>query len=243
MDSDSGGTPDPSTIDIARLAADLDDTPGAVALGVGELERAGLFERGTGSGGVPVLTHAGEQFLAMRGDICLDALFFLPDVIDDLHARAALLEAGGALVEDFRSAMLEGRGPDHARELVPPAFAAAVDAPMMFSLFAAAVALMARLSAGDPAGCVAEEILAARLIELADSRLRAQADAGAISADAAALAGKALGGVFELLEDDRVLILFELESPAEAQERCPDQRLERWFQPFGGTPATGYLDP
>ena len=187
-------------IDIASLAADLDYSPGSVALGVGELESAGLFVRGP-ENGVPILTRAGQQFLAMRGDICLDALHFLPDVIDDLHARAALLEAGTALVEDFRAALLRGRGSRHARELVPPAFAEAVDAQMTFDLFAAAVALMARLSADDPAGCIAEEILAARLIELAERKLREGVDEETISAEDAVAAGDALRGVFDLFED------------------------------------------
>ena len=160
----------PGRIDIARLAADLDYAPGSVALGIGELERAGLFVRGP-EGGTPILTRAGQQFLAIRGDICLDALYFLPDTIDDLHARAALLEAGGALVDEYRTALLAGRGPAHARELVPPAFADVIDARMTYDLFAAAVALIARLSAGDPAGCIAEEILAVRLIEIATVRL------------------------------------------------------------------------
>jgi hypothetical protein len=55
--------------------------------------------------------------------------------------------------------------------LVPPAFAQAVDESLALNLFAASVALMAHLSDGRPASCVAEEIVAVQLIEEARSDL------------------------------------------------------------------------
>ena len=246
--SDSASQPwpsNPSAIDVDQLAADLDFSAGSVALGIGELERAGLLEPVVGIDGKPVLTRAGRQFLAMRGDICIDALFFLPDVIDDLHGRHALLEAGALLVDRFRQALLAGTGLEHARRLVPPAFTDAIDVRVTFDLFAAAVALMARLSADDPAGCVAEEILAVRLIEIAEAQLREQVEAEAISEEDAIAAKASLQGIYELFEDDEVLALFEMHEPSDAASAGADvdQRFEHWFQPFGGTAATGHLDP
>ena len=245
MDHSSDFEPRPSSpeaIDIAGLAGDLGLAPGSVALGVEELERAGLIERDDGS---TVLTCAGEQFLEMHGDVCHDALFFLAEVIDDLHARCVLLEAGRVLVEGFRLALLEGAGVAHARRLVPPAFTDAIDARVTYDLFAAAVALLARLSAGDPAGCIAEEILAVRLIEMAETLLQEQVEVEAISEGGAATAKTALRGIYELFEDDDVLELFEMHEPSDAAsgQGDVDQRFENWFQPFGGTPSTGHLEP
>jgi hypothetical protein len=60
-----------------------------------------------------------------------------------------------------------------------------------------------------------------------------------------------LRGLFELFEDDDVLDLFEMSEPADAalaghdlikrQLGVVDQRIEAWFQPFGGVTSTGYL--
>jgi hypothetical protein len=243
---DSSHPDRPKPIDFAGIAVELGFPPGAVGAAMDELRRAGLFESpapGT-QGEAPTLTHAGEQFLAMRGDIDHDTLFFLPDVIDDLHARSALIAAGAELVTRFRRALLDGAEVDHARALVPPAFAEAVTARLAYDLFASAVALMARLSAGDPPGCIAEEILAVRLLEIAEARLEQDVEAGSLGAEAADTAGKAARGLFELFEDDHVLGLFEMHEPSDAAAsgKGADQRLETWFRPFGGTAATGYLD-
>src|SRR2546421_64247 len=81
-----------------------------------------------------------------------------------------------------------------------PAFASAVDEALALDLFAAAVALLARLSAGHPAGCDAEEILAVGLIEHATAQLEMRADNGELTEAEAASAVEALGGVFELFE-------------------------------------------
>src|SRR5437764_6022258 len=164
----------------------------------------------------PLLLDVGRQFLATPAEFSWDVLHFLPRVIDDLHARQALIHGGAVLVDEFRYQHLNGDQVAHAAELVPPAFAEAVDDALALDLFAAAVALMARLSAGHPAGCVAEEILAVRLIEQATAQLEMRADNGELSEAGAAAAVEALGGVFELFEDDDVLDMFEMAEPADA---------------------------
>lgn len=199
----------------------------------------------------PLLLEAGSQYLRMKGDIDRDCLYFLPIVIDDLHARQALLHGGAFLFDEFRYQLAQGDGAEHAAMLVPPAFAEAVDEHLAVDLFAAAVALLARLSAGRAAGCVAEEIIAVRLMEEAECWLDMRADQGEITKDEAKAAKGALTGLFELFEDDDVLNMFEMEEPADAsvaghdfinrQMGVADQCIEAWFRPFGGVPATGHL--
>jgi hypothetical protein len=48
---------------------------------------------------------------------------------------------------------------------VPEAFAPAITERIAIDLFAASVALMARLSDNEPAGCVAEEVVAVVAME------------------------------------------------------------------------------
>jgi hypothetical protein len=178
-------------------------------------------------------------------------LSFLPAVIDDLNAREALLVAGTILVDEFRAALVNGDPVDYARALVPPAFVAAVDERLAVDLFAAAVALMARLSEGAPAGCVAEEIMAVRLIEEARALLDLRQEQGELNRDAGRAAGEELRGPFELFQDDDVLNMFDMVEPADAalaghdplneQLGVADQRVESWFDAFGWTSPTGYL--
>jgi hypothetical protein len=198
------------------------------------------------------LTRAGSQYLDMKGAVSAEVLHFLPIVIEDLHARRALIDSGGFLVDEFRAAILDGRAVEHAADLVPDAFVAAIDEALALNLFAAAVALMARLSSGDAAGCLAEEILAVALLNEAEAWLEHQIDKGELKRDEAQAATDDLRGIFELFEDDDVLALFEMKEPADAalaghssinrQIGVADQRVEAWFRPFGGVTATGYLD-
>lgn len=198
------------------------------------------------------LTRAGNQYLAMKGEVPGEVLRFLPLVIDDLHARRALIEAGALLVDEFRYAILTGRPVEHAADLVPEAFAGAVDQPLALNLFAAAVALMARLSCGVAAGCLAEEIMAVALLNEAEAWLELQVDRGELKSEDEREASGHLRGIFELFEDDDVLALFAMAEPADAAVAghsaanrfagVVDQRVEAWFRPFGGVTATGYLD-
>lgn len=73
-------------------------------------------------GAPPLLTHAGRQYLGLRGQVSEDSLSFLAEVIGDLHARDALLRAGILIVDGFRDAILQREAVDHAEELVPAAF-------------------------------------------------------------------------------------------------------------------------
>jgi hypothetical protein len=172
----------------------------------------------------------------------------MPRTVDDLNAREALLSAGTVLVDEYRDHILRGHGVEYAEEIVPAAFAQAISERLALNLFAAAVALLARLSDGRPAGCVAEEIVAVSLIEGVQHQLD-MSDLTVDEAKAAEAAAK--NGLFELFEDDDVLDLFEMEEPSDAavaghsrvnqEAGIADQRMESWFKPFKWTVSTGYI--
>lgn len=218
---------------------------------VESIDRCGLALTGQ-DGESPRLLSAGRQYLERGGNVDDAVLEFLPMVIDDLDAREALLNAGTIMVEEFREAISAGGAVEHAREVVPEAFAAAVTEPLALRLFAAAVALTVRLSNGRPAGCVAEEILAMTMLGDARVWLDMKVEEGALGASAARDAGAHLSGIFELFGDDDVARMFHMAEPADAalaghselnhQLGVVDQRLEAWFLPFGGTAPTGHLD-
>ena len=238
-------------LDGGELAAELHLDRDTIAVAIEQLERAGLLLSGVGESARPMLLSAGRQFLTAQGDVAPAVLSFLPSVVDDLHAREALLQAGVEMVARFRTDILAGEAVQHAADLVPPAFVQALDEAIALNLFAAAVALMARLSAGEPAGCVAEEIVAVRLMELAAEWLEAQASEGALVPADVESASDELRSLFDLFQDDDVLRMFDMAEPGDAavaehddlveQMGVADQRLERWFEPFGGTTPTGYL--
>ena len=238
-------------LDVAELARELDTSEPVIQMELGQLYALGLVLDGLEEGRPPILLKAGRQFLARRGDVDHEVLGFLPRVIDDLCAREALLVAGTFLVDEFRVALLGGDAVDHAQQLVPPAFATAVDERLALDLFAAAVALMARLSDGAPAGCVAEEIISVGLMEEARAWLEMRREEGELGEAEERSASQELRGLFELFEDDDVLNMFDMTEPADAalaghdpinqQLGVADQRVESWFQAFGGTAPTGYL--
>jgi hypothetical protein len=199
----------------------------------------------------PILLNAGSQYLALAGDIDDAALSFVPRVIDDLHSRRALLRGGTVLVDEFRAALLTNAGVEHAQDIVPPAFVPAVDERLALNLFAAAVALLARLSDGQPAGCVAEEILAVALLHEAHAWLEMEHDTHVLDRETIDAAPAELRGLFELFQDDDVLDMYEMREPADAaasrfsyraqQLGIADQTVEHWFDPFTWTAPTGYL--
>jgi hypothetical protein len=215
------------------------------------LSEANAYGLAVVDGGPPVLLRAGRQYAAADGQVEPDVLAFLPDVIDDLHARRAMIDASVLLLDDFRAAVRDGHAADHAATLVPPAFVVAVDGALAVDLFSAAVALMVRLGDGLAAGCVAEEIIGVRLLEEAAAILGLRSDAGELSAPDAAEAVDALEGLFEVFEDDDVLALFAMTDPADAavaghseaagELGIADQRVEAWFTAFGGVAPVGYL--
>jgi hypothetical protein len=241
-------------LDIDQLAQDLDESRAGTEMLLEQLDRAGLVWLAPAEEPElsPLLTRAGSQYLELKGQVPHEVLFFLPAVIDDLYARKALIHGGTVLIDEFRYAVVHGEAVDHAAGLVPDAFEGAVDEPLAVNLFAAAVALMARLSSGEAAGCLAEEVMAVALLNQAAVWLDLEADRGEMEAEAVGPARDALRGIFELFEDDDVLNLFRMEEPADAaiaghsplnrQMGVVDQRLESWFYPFGGVPGTGYLD-
>jgi hypothetical protein len=238
-------------LDIKSLARDLDASEPVIYEELEQLEETGLVLIGLDEGFAPMVLAAGKQYMIRQGKVPREVLRFLPRVIDDLTAREALIHAGIVLIDEFRYQLIRGRALEHAAQLVPPAFEQAVDDRLALNLFAAAVALMARLSDGRPAGCVAEEIMAVNLMEEAKVHLEMRQHQNTLTDDEAAAAEEALDGLFELFEDDDVLNLFDMSEPGDAamanhdplnQELgIADQRVQSWFVPFSWTIPTGYL--
>lgn len=190
------------------------------------LEDLGLLidGRDVGIGVPPLLLRAGRQYLAARGDVRPEVLAFAPRIFDDLHAREALLEASAILVDEFGDAIAEGHGVAFACSIVPEGFREDVTARLAVELYAAAVALIARLVDGEPAACVAEEVCAVALLNEARSWLyETELDT---SERAAAI--EALPSLFALFEDADAL-------------GDVDEDVRSWFVPFFGRPAAGHL--
>ena len=237
-------------LDLPALALELHASPEDAAEALHRSDGFGFVLGGPGE--VPVLTRAGRQFLRADTPFPRPVLTFLSDTIDDLHARQALLLGGTVLVDEFREALLGGRAVEHAQELVPPAFRGAVDERLALDLYAAAVALMARLSSDHPAGCVAEEVLAVALIEEAGAVLEALAADEGLDDDELGRAALELRALFDLFQDDDRLDLWAMAEPSDAAVAASsrahealdvvDQRVEAWFRPFGWTAPTGYVD-
>lgn len=197
------------------------------------------------------LCDEAAQYVA-RGDWDAHTLEFLPHSIRNLHTRRAFLTAGGYLIDEFTMALRAGDGAGYVREwIVPPAFAAAVDADLMYRLYAAASALITRLMCDAPAGCVAEELIAVRLCALAESALDDFLDEGHISTDEHDEACGSVEDLWGFFQDDDVRLMFAMREPADAsmamqsealrQMDIADQRLQAWFEPFWGLPTTGHL--
>jgi hypothetical protein len=239
------------SLDLPSTAAEFEVSESVLRQQVEQIEDLGLALSGLNQGLHPILLNAGRQYLALAGEVDVAALSFLPSVIDDLHARRALLQGGTVVVDEFRAALLTRGGVEYAREIVPPAFVPAVDERLALDLFAAAVALTARLSAGRPAGCVAEEILAVALIQEAHAWLEMEHDRRELDRTTTDTAVAELRGLFELFQDDDVLDMFDMREPSDAaasrftsraqQMGVADQTVEHWFDPFGWTAPTGYL--
>jgi len=215
------------------------------------LEDTGLVYPGLEDGEPPSVTNAGRQYQRRNGDVPGAALRFLT-LIDDLDGRQALLEATTILIDEYSYQLGAGTAVAHARELVPAAFGEAVDERLAIQLYAAAIALTTRLAHEAPAACVAEEILALHLIEIADGVLEARVEGAQLSATDAERARQAIrGGLFALFGDDDVLEMLDMREPADAAVReddpgnqtagVVDQRVENWFVAFGSESAVGYL--
>lgn len=215
------------------------------------LEAAGLCLLGDAKHPSPLLMHAGEQYLARQGEVPNDVVRYLPSWIDDLHAREAMLTASDLLIDELREAFAVGDGVEYVRAWIPAAFVPAIDQREALRLYTAAAAIVVRLATGRAAACVAEEVMAAVLIEHAEAHLELLHDNGTLSADDLKHAVSELRGVFELFQDDDVLRLFEMREPSDAaldqhdeityQIGVVDQRYEAWFDAFGGEIATGHL--
>ncbi len=238
-------------LDVQSLAHQLGASASDVRHALKDLEEVRLLCSGLDDGLVPILPRAGKQFIERKGHVPREVLHFLPRFVDDLYAREALVHAGRVLVDEFRERVLLGNAVDHAVELVPPSFAAAISERVALDLYAAAVALMARLSDERPAGCLAEEIMAVELLKQAERWLEGRCERQQLSQSEAETAARELGGLFELFEGDDVLALFALADPHDARvEKLKaagrelgvlERRLASWFEPFGWTIPTGYM--
>lgn len=201
--------------------------------------------------GPVMVTAAGRQLIERGGEADASTLVFLAEWVDDLYAREALVVSADELVSHMHAAMVIGEAEDFFRDFVPPAFSLAVDADLSVRMFEAATGLVARLGAGRAAGCLAEEIVAVRLIESAEDWLAVWTDEERITEQEAKVASAAFGGIFELFEDADVLKLFEMVEPGDAALLASspeaeymayaDTRVERWFDAFGGQLPLGHL--
>lgn len=216
------------------------------------LEALGLILPGETADGPPMLLRAGEQYLARHGQVEDDILHFLPRAIDDLTAREALIDACTSVVTAFRDAVISGEAVEFARKrIVPPAFRPAVDDAVAIEMFAAAVALVARLASGRPAGCLAEEIVAVALVTHAEGLIEGWEQFEDLDSGDAEEARSAVGDLFEFFQDADVYLLFQMIEPADAALLddsemsaglgMADQRMLFWFEPFSGVPRTGHL--
>ena len=259
------------SLDLEDLACDQGVPVQSLRAVVESAERAGLMlSSPKGQESVSRLTRAGRQYLALRGRVDRAALFFLPNALDDLHAREALYRGGYSLLHRFGDAIGEGRGVEFARGLVPATFASAVDDRLAFQLSAAAAALMARMSVtrrlrrggldrrggvgaagGRAAGCVGEEIIAIALPDEAMSWLEMRREAGEIDDPEMKLASGAVRRSREILGSPDAHGVFRDSEPRSdaiagdsrgGRESSAAPGPEEWFKAFPGVIATGHLE-
>lgn len=166
---------------------------------------------------------------------------FLVDWVPDPHARRVLLDNGLILVDSFREAIRDGRAVEHARSVVPAGYREGVDESVAVRLYAAAAALMARLSCSVAAACTAEEMLAAHLVLQSSGDLEHMPEWEHLSDSERRQAVRALDGVFDLFQDDEALGLF---GAIAAEHTTPEEavaEVQTWFHPFNGVHVTGHL--
>ena len=88
-------------IDVDRLASELSTSVETIRFELDQVHGMGLVSF-IAEDEPPQLLHAGRQWLARNGEWSPHVLCFLPNYIDDLHARRALMEGGSVLVDEFR---------------------------------------------------------------------------------------------------------------------------------------------
>lgn len=201
--------------------------------------------------GPPMLTKAGQQYIEREGQVGLGVLQYLPRYMPNLKSREAMIEASSRLLQQYGQAIAEGKGEKYTQNILPPAFRPAVSPGLSARMYAAAAASITRLSDQEPAGCVAEEVVAARIMQQAAELIEQEVTQGVSEAQEAEEAIEGLGGIFSLFQDSQVLELFEMAEPADAALSAAqtekagsdqaDQRLEAWFRPLWGKAAGGHL--
>lgn len=187
----------------------------------------------------PKLLRSGRQYLQLRGEVDPDVVRYLPQFIDDLDARELLRDAGEWVREELSFAVRMGWGRDVLRDrFIPPRFKMEATDELAVRFLDAATSLQTRLSNGQPAGCMAEEILAVRQMERAEFYFDSMVADGECSAEDAAVGKDALEGIFDLFDDDDALGLVGLPEaiPAavlgETEIGHDEKEVESWFEPF-----------
>jgi hypothetical protein len=223
-----------TTIGLIELANRVEQQPDLMLTEIARLERMGLMEGNVDTGRPAILSNAGRQYLERSGDVDEAVLYFLPRYVDDLHAREALMECGAGIVGRLRQGLLDGAGPQTAATLLPPAFNGHLDDALALDLFAASVALMARLAAGVPAASLAEENIAFTLIADATEWLgERHDDGGELTACELQTAKRALYGLYYLFGDADVVHLWDPQHPytlANAELGAAELREAGWFE-------------
>jgi hypothetical protein len=247
-------------LDVASLVDRYPDQPVEEALR--RLESYGLYSDGTDGGLPPLVFPAGRQFIEREAEVERELLVFLPHYISDLNTREALICGGQILIDEFAAAIAADGGVDYAQQLVPLSYEPGIDKRMALRLYAAASALLARLSTEEPAGCLAEEVIALSLISEAHAWLEMQGDLGELDEDEVVLGRAATEDLFELFQDDDVRFLFGSEQGLDAEGRkeldlgavpavieqdggaavaSAKKAINEWFEPLWGGPGTGHL--
>lgn len=187
----------------------------------------------------PMLLRGGRQYLQLKGEVDPDVVRYLSKFIDDLDARELLRDAGEWVREELSFAVRMGWGRDVLRDrFIPPRFKMEATDELAARFLDAATSLQTRLSNSQPAGCMAEEILAVRQMERAEFYFDSMVADGECSAEAAAAGKDALQGIFDLFDDDDVLGLFVLPEAIPAELRGEQEighyenEIESWFEPF-----------
>jgi hypothetical protein len=210
-------------LDPDSLAKELESSPATVRIDLEQIQRVGLVylarTRSSTSrcdcskpGASGLKTRASRPGATTR---CTSCRSTSTTSTCERRSSGGRHHCGGRV----RHALLQGTAVEHVREfLVPSGFEQAVDERLTLNLYAAAVALMARLSDGSAAGCPAEEIMAVVLMAEAEAQLHMMRD-DEITEEEREYAARELRRLFDLFQDDDVLDLFRMSDPADASRR------------------------
>ncbi len=191
------------------------------------------------------LSKVGEQYLSSGGLVGADVLKFAASVFDDLNTRRAVLVAGARLFDDLSDAMALGQGQEVFASLLPPNSDVVVDGNLQARLLASLSAFLVRLEFSQPAGCLAEEVLAVNLIAEAEEVLDSWVGPE-FTEESRDEAVAELEEIFTLFDDSDVTLLFVEQLDNAGNAVSPPRTYEslgidEWFDVFYSTPVTGHV--